>query len=180
MHAESIMRKFLILAFIIPAFALSACGQGDGPERIENTPATPLPPLPPGFCDAINFEILCPPTAFFGFASGVPTVIDNPEMGGINDSDKVLQFQKFPNPTEFFGGVRFDLAQPIDFANGQSFSFKAWSSRPVPITFKLEETNDGTLGVEKIRGHSGSGMWEELCLDFTGESEDQEEASAIS
>ena len=39
----------------------------------------------------------------------------------------------------------------------------------LPITFKLEETNDGTLGVEKIRGHSGSGMWEELCLDFTGE-----------
>ena len=169
MHAETIMRKFRILMFIIPALALSGCGQGEGTERIANTPATPLPPLPTGFCDAINFEIRCPPTAFFGFASGVPTVIDNPDMSGINDSDKVLQFQKFPNPTEFFGGVRFDLSDAVDFANGQSFSFKAWSSRPVPITFKLEETNDGTLGVEKVRGHSGSGMWEELCYDFTGE-----------
>jgi hypothetical protein len=44
-----------------------------------------------------------------------------------------------------------------------------WSSRAVPLTFKLEESNDGTGGVEKIRGHSGSGMWEELCYDFPGE-----------
>ena len=61
MHAESTMRKYRILTFIISALALSGCGQGDGPESIPGTAATPLPTLPPGFCDAINFEILCPP-----------------------------------------------------------------------------------------------------------------------
>ncbi|MGI9270543.1 MAG: hypothetical protein ACR2QT_02115 [Woeseiaceae bacterium] len=168
MHAESIMRRIRILTFIIPALALAGCGQGDGPDSITGTPATPLPDIPPGFCDAINFEILCPPPMLSSFASAVTEIIDNPDASGINDSDKVAQFQKFPNPTEFFGGTRFDLAAPVDFATGQAFTVKVWSTRAVPLTFKLEETNDGTLGVEGVRGHSGSGMWEELCYDFSG------------
>jgi hypothetical protein len=163
------MRKFRILTFIIPALALAGCGQGDGPESIPGTAATPLPPIPPGFCDPINFEVLCQPPVFSSFAEGRTEIIDNPDTSGINDSEKVAQFQKFPHPTDFFGGTRFDLAAPVDFAAGQAFTVKVWSSRAVPLTFKLEESNDGTGGVEKIRGHSGSGMWEELCYDFPGE-----------
>ena len=57
MHASAIKRLSRKLALILPAIILAGCGQGDGPERISGTPAEPLPSLPPGFCDAINFEI---------------------------------------------------------------------------------------------------------------------------
>ena len=112
MHAESIMRKFRILTFILPALALASCTTGDGPESIANTPATPLPNLPPGFCDAINFELLCELPPITNFASGFTDVIDNPDMSGINTSDRVARMQKFFNPVELFGGSRLDLASP--------------------------------------------------------------------
>ena len=168
MHPKSSLRRSRILAFILPAIALVGCfGEGDGPERIAGTPATPLPPIPPGFCDPINFEILCPAPTIVNFNGGATTIIDNPDKSGINGSDSVAQMQKFAD--EVFGGTRFDLAEPIDFANGEAYKVKVWASRQVPVFFKLEETdNPGggrTLSVE----HTGSGMWEELCYDFTGQ-----------
>jgi hypothetical protein len=164
------MRQFRILAFIIPALALAGCfGEGDGPESIANAPVTPLPTLPPGFCDAINFEILCPPTPFENFAEGRTTVIDNPDKSGINTSDSVAQMQKFQNPAEFFGGTKHNLLEPIDFANGEVYKMKVWSSRLVPVTFKLEETGNPGGGRAIALDHTGSGMWEELCFDFTGQ-----------
>ena len=163
------VRKFFgPLAIIIPVLALSGCGEGDGPTSIPGTAATPLPDLPPGFCDAINFEILCGSPLPNNFNGGATTIIDNPDPSGINQSDKVAQMQKFPD--EVFGGTRFDpLEVPVDYSAGEVFKVKVWSPRPVRVLFKIEETNNGTLGVAKEVSHSGSGAWEELCFDFTGQ-----------
>ncbi|MDH3553449.1 MAG: hypothetical protein OER22_12595, partial [Gammaproteobacteria bacterium] len=171
MHAESIMRQFRILTFIIPALALAGCGQGDGPESIPGTAATPLPPIPPGFCDNINFEILCPPPDIVNFNGGATTIIDNPDKSGINDSDSVAQMQKFPDdPTLLFGGTSLGRAAAVDFASGTAFTIKVWSARDVRMLFKLEAGNPVDQGAsrELEQTVSGSGSWEELCFDFAG------------
>ena len=158
------------LGSIIVALTLAACGTGDGPEPTANSPATPLPPLPPGFCDPINFEILCelPGILNFNIAGLGTDVVDNPDQSGINDSDKVARMRKGAEAT--FGGTRLNLLEtPVDFSGGESYKVKVWSERPVPVTFKLEETTNGTLGIEKVDTHDGGSVWQELCFDFTAQ-----------
>jgi len=162
MHAQASKRIPRKLAVLISAVLIAACGTGDGPERLPGTPATPLPPIPPGFCDVINFEVLCPPVTIINFNGGATTVIENPDMSGINTSDLVARMQKFPDET--FGGTKLDLGAPIDFADGEAFTVKVWSPRNVALTFKLDEQNK-----ERVQNHSGSSTWEELCFDFSGD-----------
>ena len=89
MHAIASKRLSRISILIISALVFSGCGEGDGPKSIAGTAATPVPAIPPGFCDAINFEILCEPPTINNFNGGATTVIDNPDMSGINVSEKV-------------------------------------------------------------------------------------------
>ncbi|MEM7431880.1 MAG: hypothetical protein AAF351_08065 [Pseudomonadota bacterium] len=166
MHARVSTRFNRRLISLFAVLVLAGCGEGDGPDRIEGTAATPLPAIPPGFCDAINFEILCPPATIVNFNGGATTVIDNPDASGINTSDSVAQMQKFPD--EVFGGTRLDLDAPVDFSNGEYYTVKVWSQRPVELSFKLEETGNPAGGVTLTANHSGSGTWEELCYNFTG------------
>jgi len=173
MHALATMRQFRILTFIIPVLALAGCGQGDGPDSIPGTAATPLPPIPPGFCDPINFEVLCPPATINNFNGGVTTIIDNPDKSGINTSDSVAQMQKYPDdPAKLFGGTGLVRGPALDFSNGTAFKIKAWSPRDVRLVFKLEA---GPLGMadqgasrEQEQTIGGSSAWEELCFDFAG------------
>ena len=162
MHAQAPTRLTCKTTILFTALLLAACGQGDGPERIPGTPAEPLPPIPPGFCDVINFEILCPPVTIINFNGGATTVIDNPDQSGINTSDLVAQMQKFPDQP--FGGTLLDLGEPIDFGDGEAFTVKVWSPREVALTFKLDQQNK-----ERVQNHTGSSTWEELCFDFSGD-----------
>jgi len=167
MQALASKRLSRISILIISALVLAGCGKGDGPESIAGTPATPLPPIPEGLCDAIGFETLCESPIIINFNGGATTIIDNPDVGGINVSEKVAQMQKFAD--EVFGGTKLDLAEAIDFAAGEFYKVKVWSPRPVVVSFKLEETGNPGGGLTKDVGHSGSGTWEELCFDFTGQ-----------
>ena len=165
-----------ILSFILPAILLAGCmGEGDGPTRIPGTPAPPPPDIPPGFCDPINFEDVCGPVDILNFggtasgAGGVTTVIDNPDPSGINASERVAQMQKFAG--EVFAGSAIQLTELLDFADGEAFTMKVWASRSVPLLFKLEDavSGDPALGKERTLSHSGSGSWEQLCFDFSGD-----------
>ncbi len=170
MHAKAPKRIARTLTAFFTAAILAACGQGDGPERIANEPATPLPPLPEGFCDPINFEIFCELPAINNFNGGATTVIDNPDQGGLNDTDKVAQMQKFPDdPALLFGGTNLQRADNIDFSEGESFTMLVWSPRSVRVTFKLEEQGNPGGGREVELTHTGSSSWELLCYDFTGQ-----------
>ena len=179
MHAESSTRSSRILTVFILILALAGCGQGDGPARIAGTAATPLPD--PAFCDPITFEGVCDLPAIEFFGGGVTVLVDSvdnvtnpenevnlPDPTGINPSDTYARMQKFGEAP--FGGTRITpLRTPVDFSAGEAYKMKVWSERPVPVTFKLEETNDGTLGVAKVATHNGGSAWEELCFDFTNE-----------
>ena len=167
MHAESSKRWWRILTIVIPFLALTGCGEGDGPTSITNVAVEPLN-LPPGFCDPINFEIECEGPAIIWFGGGQTVVIDNPDKSGINTSDGVARMQKFFDQP--FGGTRLNpLEVPVDFSAGEAYKIKVWSERQVRVLFKLEETNDGTLGIGKEMTHNGGSDWEELCFDFTGQ-----------
>ena len=168
MHAESTKRQWRVLTTIVLILALAGCGKGDGPQAIAGTPATPLPDVPAGFCDPINFEVVCPPPTIVNFNGGATTVIDNPDMSGINDSEKVAQMQKFPD--EVFGGTKFELIEALDFSAGEAFTVKVWSPRTVEVLFKLEENGNPAGGLAKVNNSSGGSAWEELCFDFTGQS----------
>ena len=167
MHALASKRLSRKMTLFLSVLLLAGCGKGDGPTPIYNEPAEPLPDLPPGYCDPINFEILCEPATIVNFNGGATTVIDNPDASGINESDKVAQMQKFPD--EVFGGTKFELAEGIDFAAGESYKIKVWSPRSVAVLFKLEETGNPNGGFAQEVSHSGSSSWEELCFDFTGQ-----------
>lgn len=168
MQALATSRRFRNLVTIVPVlFLAAACGQGDGPESIANTPATPLPPTAPGFCDAINFELECSDPGIVNFNGGATIIVDNPDPSGINTSDRVARMQKFPD--EVFGGTLLNLGDPIDFSEGESYTVKIWSPRPVAVSFKLEEQGNPAGGLTVDEDHSGSGSWEELCFDFTGQ-----------
>ena len=169
MHALAPKRLSRSLTLCISVLFLASCGQGDGPVSIAGTPATPLPPIPPGFCDTINFEILCAPPGIVNFNGGATTIIDNPDPTGINDSDKVAQMQKFPDdPTLLFGGTKLELGAAIDFGAGEAYKVKVWSPRSVAVAFKLEEAGNPGGGRTLELNHSGSSSWEELCYDYSG------------
>ena len=156
--------RFLTLS--LSAFVLVGCfGTGDGPTPIAGTPAPPPPPIPPGFCDPIfNFEDVCGAVSFTNFEGGDASIFDNPDMSGLNTSDKVARMLKFPVAGGgTFGGTQMALPSGIDFSAGEAFTMKVWSARQVPVLFKFEGLNQ-----ERSLDHSGSGTWEEVCYDFTG------------
>ncbi|MBT6769089.1 MAG: hypothetical protein HOA81_08875, partial [Opitutales bacterium] len=99
--------------------------------------------------------------SFSDFEGGVASAVDNPGPGGINDSAKVGQMQKFAGAT--YAGSTLLLDGEVDFSAGNVFTMKVWSSREVPVSFKLEGLN-----VERIATHTGSSSWEELSFDFGG------------
>ena len=165
MISNASKRATRALTLVLPALMLAGCfGNGEGPDPIAGTPAPPPPDIPPGFCDPINFEDLCGPFVFNEFEGGPVTIIDNPDAGGLNTTDKVARMQKFAAESGLtFGGSTLALPSGMDFTNGEAFTMLVWASRQVPVLFKFEG-----LGQERIVDHSGSGMWEELCFDFTG------------
>ncbi|MDJ0938376.1 MAG: hypothetical protein QNJ00_01300, partial [Woeseiaceae bacterium] len=170
MHALVSMRSLRKLALIVPVLALTGCGQGEGPVSIQNSPAEPLPVRPPGFCDPITFELGCdePGLLSFGLGGAGTTIIDNPDPSGINTSDRVAEMRK--RADQVFGGTRIDgPGGPIDFSEGEVYKIKIWSSREVPVTFKLEEEGNPEGGLERVVDHPGGSVWEELCFDFTGQ-----------
>ncbi|MEL7022700.1 MAG: hypothetical protein AAGL69_03070 [Pseudomonadota bacterium] len=96
-----------------------------------------------------------------GFGGGASSVIANPQTTG-NDSAQVARMQKFA--AEPFGGSTLALDAAIDFAEGTAFTMNVWSTREVPVLFKLEG-----LDRERTVNHTGGSEWQTLCFDFTGD-----------
>jgi hypothetical protein len=166
MQANASMRPSALIATLLPFILIAGCGTGEGPTRI---PGTPAPPPPPVTCDNINFEDGCGPFTFVDFAGGVASVVANPGPAGINTSAKTARMQKFAG--EVFGGSALQLQQQIDFGRGQAFKMKVRAGRAVPVLFKLEGSDSSSQADDRERtvSYGGSGAWEQLCFDFTGD-----------
>ncbi|MDH3588427.1 MAG: glycoside hydrolase family 16 protein [Gammaproteobacteria bacterium] len=104
-----------------------------------------------------DFEDDGGPYTFSDFEGGAGSVVDNPDMSGINPSARVGQMQKFAG-AEFAGST---LETSLDVSAGSAFTMKVWSQREVPVLFKLE----GDSPVEVSVTHGGTG-WEELIFNL--------------
>ncbi|MDJ0700651.1 MAG: hypothetical protein QNJ07_12415, partial [Woeseiaceae bacterium] len=167
MHALASRRLSRIFTFIIPTLFLAGCfGEGDGQQRIINSPVPPEPPVPPGFCDPVNFEPQCPqPTGFTDFEGGVITVEDvadlPPVIAAGNDSQRVGRMLKFEAASGLtFGGSIINLSVPFDVQAGSSFTVDVYATRSVRVLLQPEPQGQGT-GVEVTHGGTG---WETMTF----------------
>ncbi len=89
------------------------------------------------------------------------TVIDNPELTGINaTASKVGQIT---NVGAAWENAFFNLDVPVDFTTNKGISLKLYATQAIAVKLKFE---DGTAApIEADVNHTGSG-WEELTFNF--------------
>ena len=146
------------------------CGEGDGPQRVQNQPADPFAGPPASCSEALTFEDICDQVISFDeFEGGVARIADNPYQDNNNPSGKVVLTEKFRATSgALFGGVVVDFSALgfDDFNAGDFYTVKVWSQRPVNVLF---EPAGGGPGSGSEVTHGGTG-WEELTftVNITG------------
>jgi hypothetical protein len=171
---------FLMLMLISISFIiLPSCNKEDDippptayiPPVIDTTGGcvflTVLPEL--SGTEAIGFECEGPEYTFFGEKDGTLTIsyADNPALGGINDSEKVVEVVQTAG-IEPWAGFFFDLSAPVDFSAYQDIKLKVYSPAVGQlVNLKLEDSADGTISSETSDMTTVANEWEELCFSFS-------------
>ena len=105
--------------------------------------------------------------AWGGFGGANPSIIDNPDMSGINTSSKVLQLEKTAG-SEVWAGAALALDEPMDFSEGSVVAMKVWSPRAgIPVLFKMEKTGDPNTSAEVSVNTTVANEWEWLYFDMS-------------
>jgi hypothetical protein len=103
---------------------------------------------------------------FTDFGGGVMTVIDNPNVSGINTTSKVARMVK--NAGEVFGGSFIELSAPIDLSAGKIFKMKLFANRVgAKLLFKVENQTNGGIFFEQEKLTTVANAWEEMTFDFS-------------
>jgi hypothetical protein len=112
----------------------------------------------------INFETSVVTSNFINFDGGTVTVINNPQMNGINTSSKVAQMVR--NGGQVYAGSKLVLSSNLDFTTLNTITMKFYTGAPIgtSILFKLE----GNGSVEREVKTTVVNQWEVLKWDFTG------------
>ena len=131
-----------------------------------------LPLLIFGLCYG---QILAPPIdfesgtimyTFTDFDGGAATVVNNPQMAGINTSAKVGQMVK--NIGQVWGGSLLTMTNPLDFSVNKIFKMKVWSPRVgARVLLKVENLTNGGIFFEKEDTSTVANAWEELTFDYS-------------
>jgi hypothetical protein len=115
----------------------------------------------------IDFESTATNYPIFDFGGGQMTVIDNPDMSGINTSGKVARMIK--NVGDPWGGSVLEMAGPIDFSANKHFKMKVWTpGAGRKVLLKVENLTNGAIAYEVEKTSAVGNAWEELTFDFTG------------
>jgi hypothetical protein len=103
---------------------------------------------------------------FTNFDGGGVTVINNPQVSGINTSTKVAQMVKDNNQT--WGGSWIGLDSLMDFSVKKTFKMKVYSPRVgAKVLLKVENATDGSKSFEKEVATTVANAWEVLTFDFS-------------
>lgn len=114
----------------------------------------------------LDFESATLNYAFTDFEGGVVTVINNPQMNGINTSSKVARMVK--NAGQTYGGSFISLGAPIDFSVLKTMKMKVYSPRVgAKVLLKVENQANGGIGFEKEVLTTVANTWEELTFDYS-------------
>ena len=90
----------------------------------------------------------------------VAPVVDNPNKGGINNSDNVGKYTD--DGTNAWDNMIIDLKDPIDLSQKSQLKIKIYSSKKVPVLAKLE----GGTAVEKWADIAETDKWVEYTFNF--------------
>ena len=114
----------------------------------------------------LNFES---PTIVYNwnnFAGGVVTVINNPQINGINTSSKVGKMVK--NAGQTYGGSLITLGQDIDFTANKVFRMKVFSPRVgARVLLKVENSGNSAVSFEKEVSTTVANAWEDLVFNYS-------------
>lgn len=119
----------------------------------------------------LNFQSTTLTYTFADFGSATTTVINNPNMTGINTSSKVASFVK-ANGAQTWAGSSILLSGPINFATMQKIKMKVWSPAAGKVVkLKLEKINAANpdpTNIEVDATTTVANGWEELTFNFAG------------
>ncbi|MFK7773744.1 MAG: hypothetical protein AB8F94_16455 [Saprospiraceae bacterium] len=126
--------------------------------------------------EALEFECEGPEYTIFGEidpATLTISHIDNPVVGGINTSEKVVEVIQNAG-VEPWAGFFFDLSTKIDFSTFQDIKVKVYSpAAGQMVNLKIEDSADGSLSTETSVMTTVANEWEELCFSFSSGDSDK-------
>ena len=113
----------------------------------------------------VTFESATLNYAFSNFAGGEVTVINNPQVSGINTSTKVARMVK--KAGEVYGGSVLALGGSMDFSTNKIFRMKVYSPRVgAKVLLKVENAADNTKNFEKEVATTVANAWEDMVFDY--------------
>lgn len=114
----------------------------------------------------LTFESTSVNYNFTNFDGGVVTVIDNPQVNGLNTSAKTGKMVK--NAGQPWGGSFISLDAPINFSTNKLFRMKVYSPRVgAKVLLKVENKTDGAIAFEKEVSTTVANAWEDLSFDYS-------------
>ena len=114
----------------------------------------------------IDFESAVISYTFSDFDGGVATVINNPQINGINTSSKVGRMVK--GIGQVWGGSLLTMDNPLDFSQNKIFTIKVFSPRAgARLLLKVEDPQDAGIFHEIEDTSTVANAWEELSFDFS-------------
>lgn len=127
----------------------------------------------------ITFENATLSYEFSDFGGVASSVVDNPDISGINLSATVGQSIKTAG-AEVWGGTLLTLGDPIDFTTNQMFRVKTWSPiAGATVKLKVENLTDGNIAYEVDQTTTVANEWEYLTFDFSGIDMTQEYSKVV-
>lgn len=93
------------------------------------------------------------------------SIVDNPQKGGINTSDKVGKFVKASDGAPF-AGMYADLEAPIDWKGVKTAKAKVLMDHIGNFAIKVEGSQTGASALELPVANTKINQWEELSYNF--------------
>lgn len=114
----------------------------------------------------VTFESSTINYGFANFDGGNSTVVNNPNITGINTSAKVVKMVK--SAGQPWGGSVLPLSAPIDFSANKIFRMKVWSPRVgAKVLLKVENATNSGINFEKEVTTTMANAWEDLVFDYS-------------
>lgn len=109
---------------------------------------------------------------FTDFDGGTTEITANPFPGGLNTSSFVAEHVR--DGGQNWAGTFITLTTNIDFSgNNNAFKMKVYSpATGIPVLFKLENAEDGSISTEVSHNTTVANEWEEMVFNFSGAESD--------
>ena len=115
----------------------------------------------------LTFESASLVYTFNNFGGANSSIINNPNVNGINTSSKVARLIKDAG-SQTWAGSAITMAAPIDFSTMTKIKVKVWSPQAgMTVLLKLENAS-ATNPIEIPATTTVANAWQELTFDFAG------------